>query len=125
MKKLIIILFMFSFALNAQKNWEFKPNKAKHLIVGAVLPIPSYYLMYNYTQDHEVSRNSAWMFPVFIAMGKEFLDAGKLITTGQGVGFSFADFGYTVGGAIITTIVITRIQKRRQKKWRKKFEIEF
>lgn len=124
MKKLIII-FLFPFCLTAQENWQFKQDKAKHTIVGAVLPIPSYLLMYNKGYDHKICRNAAWMFPTFIAMGKEFLDAGELMTTGQGAGFSFADISYTLAGAIVTTIIITRIQKGRQKKWRKKFDIEF
>ena len=110
---------MFSFALQGQENWEFKSDKRLHFGGGVVISIISFPLMYDYTGDLEVSRNAAWMFTTFAAMGKEFLDAGKLITTGQGAGFSFADITYTVLGAIVTTTIITRIQKRRQKKWRK------
>ena len=116
---------MFIFWANAQENWQFKPDKVKHTIVGAGLAIPSYLLMHNKVYDHKICRNAAWMFPAFIAMGKEFLDAGELMTTGQGGGFSFADISYTIGGAIITTIIIDRIYKRRQRKLREKYNIEF
>lgn len=120
MKKLVIILlFMFSFSLIAQENWEFKSDKKLHALSGVVISIPSYYLMYNATNDHEVSRNAAWMFPAFAALGKEVFDGM------QGKEISFADMSYTIGSALITTFVITRIQKRIQKKWNKKFEIEF
>lgn len=119
MKKLLTILFLFSFVLNAQENWQFKQDKKLHAVSGVVIAVPSYYLMYDLTQDHKVSRNAAWMFPTFAALGKEVFDGM------QGKEISFADMSYTIGSAIITTIIITRIQKRRQKKWREKFEIEF
>ena len=119
MKKLLIILFMFSVALHAQENWQFKADKRLHVISGMAISIPSYYLMLNKTQDIEVSRNAAWMFPAFAALGKEFADGI------QGKHVSLSDMSYTIGSAIITTFILTRITKRRQNKWHKKFNIEF
>lgn len=119
MKKLITILFLIPFCLTAQEYWQFKTDKKLHALSGVVISIPSYYLMYNATNDHEVSRNAAWMFPAFAALGKEVFDGM------QGKEISFSDMSYTIGSALITSFVITRIRKRRQKKWDKRFEIEF
>lgn len=124
MKKLITILFLlFSFWANAQiqstEDWSFKPDKGLHALGGVVIAIPSYYLMYNATNDFEVSRNAAWMIPAFCALGKEFADGV------QGKEISLADMSYTIGSALITTFIITRIQKRRKRKWDAKFNIEF
>lgn len=108
---------MFSFPIISQENWEFKTDKRIHFGAGVVIAIPSYYLIYNVTNDHEISRNAAWIIPVFAAIGKEGFDWTR------GKEISLADFSYTLAGAIVTTFIITRIQKWKQKKWRKKFEL--
>jgi hypothetical protein len=123
MKKLIIILLLIPILANAQmqlsEDWSFKADKVKHGIAGVVIAIPSYYLMYNYTGDHEVSRNAAWMIPAFAALGKEFTDGM------QGKEISLADAGYTIFSGLVTAWVCKGIAKRKQRKWEKKFDIEF
>ncbi len=122
-KKLITILFLFAFTINAQielsEDWSFKTDKKLHAISGVVIAIPSYYLMQNAGYDYKICRNAAWMFPTFATLGKEFMDGM------QGKEISLSDMSYTICSALITTFVITRIYKRRQKKLRKRFDISF
>jgi hypothetical protein len=123
MSKLITILLFIPILANGQiqlaEDWSFKNDKKLHAISGVVISIPSYYGVYSITGDFKVSRNAAWMFPAFAALGKEFSDA-----MGGGE-FSVSDISYTIGSAIITTIIMTSITKRRYKKRQKRFEIEF
>ena len=116
MKKLITILFMFSFALQAQENWSpFKPDNSLHFGVGGVIAIISLPLMYNATEDWEGSINGTIWGTIGIAAGKETLDLFKYFATGKGGGASISDFCYTVIGAVIfaliTKYVIIQIQK--------------
>ena len=127
MKKLIIILVFISltFTLNAQENWQFKLDKGIHAGTCAIIAVPSLLLMYNATNDWQLSKNASVMIPAIAALGKEFLDLFKWLATQQGAGFSFADFCYGVAGAYVSRFIMVGIYKWKQKRWNKKFNTSF
>lgn len=124
-----MILFLFSFALSAQENWEFRADNRLHFGAGVVIAVISLPLMYEYTDDLEGSANGAFWVAAASGGAKEILDLLKYLITRKGVGASYTDFTYTfigaVTGALLTKFIIVLIQKHKQKKWDEKFNIEF
>ncbi len=130
MKKLIIILFLFTFSVNAQiqlsEDWSFKPDKAKHSIAGSVIGGVSYISFGNNPNwgekdidTYKYKYRAALIMVSFSAMGKEYLDVmmGKEI--------SLADMSYTIFSGMATAWIFKRISIHRYKKRKAKFNIEF
>jgi len=114
MKKLITILFLFAFSLQAQiqlsEDYSFAPDKQKHAIVGIGLNAASFALIYNKTGDEALSKRGSIIFVVAISMFKEIGDHL------QGGEISIADMLYTNAFSIATSVTLEQIVKHRKRK---------
>lgn len=112
MKKLITILFLFSFSLQAQiqlsENYSFKPDKGLHAIGGAATSLTLFSVVYHKTNDPNLAFRAGWMSSAFVAMGKEGFDfmSGKEI--------SLADMTYTIASGILTSFIYKKIVTRKK-----------
>ena len=127
---IIIIIFLFSFVLNAQtrtfqsnEDWSFKPDKAKHTFVGSGSSALVFIHVNRKTNDIDLAVRAAWMSSALLALGKEMYDG----VNGKEV--SLADMTYTIGSGVLTAYLmksITRYRhKIRLKKLKKRYGIEF
>ena len=115
MKKLLTILFLFSFWVNAQiqlnESYAFKPDKAKHAIISSVMSATIYPLVYHKTKDEGLAFRAAIILPVFPIIAKEAFDG---FTGGE---ISLSDISYGLTSSLITSTTIYGL-----KKWRKKIK---
>ena len=124
MKKLIIILFLFAFNVNAQfqlsEDWSFKQDKQYHTIAGVAISTATYVIVYKNSQDAEWARHVSIFVVLTATFGKEFWDGIN------GREISLADLGYTAASSIATSWLIygghKLIQKHKQKKVEKQFQ---
>jgi len=103
MKKLITILFLFSFTLNAQ----IKQDKYYHVGAGIVLSSGMYTIgQYSYKEMNPIAPS---LIAITGAASKEFYDT---FNTGY---FSYSDFAFTALSGIATNIIIRAIWKPKKK----------
>ncbi len=112
MKKLIIILLLIPFTLNAQmsESYAFKQDKQLHTIVGIGSSALVFSLVNRKTNDIDLSFRAAWMSSAFLALGKEMYDCS------QGREVSLSDMTYTIGSGLLTAYVFKCVKKHRRKK---------
>ena len=130
MKKLIIILFLFAFSLNAQiqlaEDWTLNPNNVKYDIVGGVIGGGFYLGIGNNPdwgeKDIETFKYKyrgaviATSLTAIVIGGANFMGGGEVSLSGT---------GYMIASGIATAWVLKRISIRRYKKRQKKFDIKF
>ena len=124
-KKLITILFMFSFVLNAQtirtfqsqESFAFTPDKEKHVYIASGITAGIYIGAYLKTKNTEAALGYAIGIPFVLCLGKEVADRH----------FNIADLGYGLGSVAVTVLIshgITKwIEKREAKKIKKRFNL--
>jgi len=126
MKKLITILFLFAFTVNAQfqlsEDWSFKKDKQYHVYAGTGIAGLTFLGVYKNTSDAEWARHVSIFVGISAGFGKEFLDGinGKEIM--------LSDLGYTSVASIATGWLFyggtKLIEKRKQKKVKKLLKFE-
>ncbi len=120
MKKLITILFLFAFTINAQiqlsEDYSFKQDKAYHVLAGTGISAGTFILVNRKTNDIDLAFRAAWMSSAFAALGKEIIDCS------QGKELSLSDMSYTIGSGLLTACAFKIITKHRKKKRALKFE---
>ena len=127
MKKLITILFLFSFVLNAQvkrtfqasESFVFTPDKGLHVKVASGITAGTYTFLYCKSKDAGLAFRGAIIFPTLLCVGKEVADRH----------FNIADLGYGVGSVVVTTFIshgINKwIEKRRKKTIKRIYKNEY
>jgi len=134
MKKLIILLILIPFCLNAQvkrtlqlsEDWTFNQNNVKYGIAGGVIG-GSFYLSFGNDPDwgekdietFKYKYRGAVMavcFSSIIAGGVNYMGGGEISLSGT---------GYMIGSGILTAYIFKRISIHRYKKKQKRFNIEF
>jgi len=133
MKKLIIILFMFSFVANGQKtvrtwqpseDWSFQTDKKLHVYVAAGTSAAIFTTTYLVTKDEALAFRAGIIITAFPIIAWE----GLGFMTGKEI--SLADVSYGLGSAIVTSTlsyVVVKISrkveaKRRLNRYMKEFE---
>lgn len=116
MKKLLLILFLFTININAQKDsglgWLFintntiKADKQEHAAAGMFVGLTSYAMTYDFTRDRKKARFWGIAVPIILGTVKELSD---IKTTG----FDFKDLAYTAGGGIFVTLTFDLFIKKR------------
>ena len=118
MNKLITILFLFAFTVNAQfqleEDWRFKTDKQLHVIAGNVITTSTFLYIYAKTEDEEWSRHVAIFVGVSSGGCKEFIDIM------QDKEVMLSDILYTAIGSIATGWACYGIAKWRKKRIQKK-----
>lgn len=114
MKKLITILFLFTFSLNAQiqlsEDYSFKRDKQYHVLAGAAISGTVFTIVYSKTKDESLAMRAGWMSACTAGLIKEFTGAmaGKEI--------SIADMVYTTLSGVAVAYIAKGIVKHRKKK---------
>ena len=120
MKKLITILFLFAFSVNAQfksnlnfqlsEDWSFKIDKQYHAIAGATISGTVFTLVYIKTKDESLAMRAGWMSACTAGFLKEFSDGM------QGKEISLSDLLYTTLSGVAVGYIFKVVVKHRKKK---------
>jgi len=117
MKKLITILFLFTFSLNAQiqlaEDYSFKTDKQYHAIAGTVISGTTFILVYNKTKDEKFAKRAGIFAGIGAGMVKEMIDFA------MGKEIMLSDLLYTSVFSIATSLTMQGIVKHRKKKQKK------
>lgn len=98
MKKLILsLLLLTTFTVNAQ--FEMKTDKWLHVGVGGIISTTTFMPIVLLTDDYKLAWRASLMTPALIGFAKEFGDAYN------GGEFSWADYGCTLAGGLLASLL--------------------